>query len=123
MRKLSYIVAIATLSIFLFGCENDRDKIVISYCKALEAGKLDEAASYLSKDAMLTLESAGGNPFLAMAGATFKKHRGIHKIQVTNSTVTGKTAKVDIVYNFNDGFKASDYFPLVNEDGKWKIAQ
>ena len=123
MGKLSYIVVTALLSMLLFGCGSDQDKIVINYCKALDAEKLDEAASYLSKDARQVLERAGGKSLLAEAGNKFKQHKGISSIKITKKKVAGERANVEFVYNFNDGSTYADYFPLVKEDGKWKISK
>ena len=106
------------------GCSGGgEDKAVIGYCKALEAGKLDEAASFLSKDAAAMLEKAGGKSVLAEAGAQFKQRKGISDIKITNKKVVGESAQVEFVYNFNDGSKVNDSFPLVKENGTWKITK
>jgi len=107
----------------LTGCGSKEDKVVIGYCKALEAGKLDEAESYLSKDARLVLERAGGKSLLAAAGGQFKQHRGIKEIKITRKNVAGESATVEFLYNFKDGSSYADSFPLVKEDGKWKISK
>ena len=107
----------------LIGCSSGQDKTVISYCKALEAGKLDEAASFLSKDANIMLERAGGKALLAEAGMNFKQRKGISKIKITSKKVTGESAIVELVYNFNDGSQFGDSFPLVRENGTWKITK
>jgi hypothetical protein len=107
----------------LTGCGGGQDKIVINYCKALEALKLDEAASYLSKDANMMLERAGGKSLLAEAGGKFKQRKGIKKIKIIKKTVTGQTALVNFIYNFNDGSTVADSFPLVKENGTWKISK
>ena len=62
MEKRLYFLVIAILSMMLHGCGSDQDKVVSSYCKSLEAGKLDEAESYLSKEAKQLLASIGGKP-------------------------------------------------------------
>lgn len=123
MGKLYYIIVVVMLSMPLFGCGRAQDKIVINYCKALEAGKLDEAASYLSKDARQVLERAGGKSLLAAAGGAFKQHKGINAIKITKREIAGERATVVLVYKFNDGSSIGDYFPLVKEDGNWKIAK
>jgi hypothetical protein len=123
MRKLNYVIVVMMLSMPLFGCGRAQDKIVINYCKALEAGKLDEAASYLSKDARQVLERAGGKSLLAAAGGAFKQHKGISAIKITKREISGERATVSFVYKFNDGSSIGDYFPLVKEDGNWKIAK
>ena len=123
MGKISYFFIVTLLSILLFGCGKDQDKVVTSYCKALEAGRFDEAASYLSKDARQVLERAGGKSLLAAAGNAFKQHKGIKAIEITKTNVTGEKATVEFVYKFNDGSKISDFFPLVKEGGVWKITK
>ncbi len=123
MGKLSCIVVMTLLSMLLSGCGSGEDKTVINYCKAIDAGRVDEAVSYLSKDARQALESAGGKPVLAAAGAPFKQHKGINKINIVRKKVAGDRANVEFVYNFNDGSKFGDSFPLVKEDGKWKISK
>jgi predicted Zn-dependent protease len=107
----------------LIGCSGGQDKVVINYCKALEAGKLDEAASYLSKDAKQELERAGGSSLLAAAGAGFKQRKGIKEITISKKKVSGESAVVELIYNFNDGSKIGDSFPLVKENGTWKITK
>ena len=123
MSKISYIFAMIMLSVLLFGCGRDQDKVVTGYCKALEAGKVDEAASYLSKDARQALERAGGKSLLVAAGNAFKQHKGIKAIEITKTNVTGEKATVEFVYKFNDGSNVSDFFPLAKEDGVWKITK
>ena len=123
MSKVSYILVMTLLSLLLFGCGKDQDKIVTGYCKALEAGKLDEATSYLSKDAKQVLERAGGKSLLAASASAFKQRRGIKAIEITKTNVTGEKATVEFVYKFNDGSNISDFFPLVKEDGAWKITK
>lgn len=107
----------------LVGCGNDEGKTVINYCKALEAGKLDEAESYLSKDAKQELARVGGKSRLAAAGGQFKQHRGIGAIKISGKKVAGEITVVDFVYNFNDGSKYNDSFPLIKENGTWKISK
>ena len=58
MRAWQYII-ISILSTMLFGCGNEPDKIVMNYCTSLDAGKLDDALSYLSTSAKQELEKAG----------------------------------------------------------------
>lgn len=125
MRTPSFLVIIIMLSMILFGCSSggEQDKIVINYCKSIEAGKLDEAVSYLSKDAKQALEQAGGKSELAGASDAFKKRKGIKKIQINKREVAGDTAKIMFLYVFNDGSTIGDFFPLVKEDGKWKISK
>lgn len=123
MKKLSYVVVVTILSMLLFGCGHDQDKVVIKYCRALEAGKVDEAVTFLSRDARQMLDSVGGKARLAEAAAQFKQHRGIKSIDITRRKVVGNTATVEFVYKFKDGTKVADYFPLVKEDGAWKIAK
>lgn len=122
MRKLTYLLVLL-LSMLLFGCGKAQDKTVISYCKALEAGKYDEAASYLSKDARKALDQSGGMSLLAAAGSEFKQHQGIKKIDITKRQVSGNSAMVSFIYRFNDGITVSDYFPLVKEGTEWKITK
>ena len=107
----------------LTGCGGGQDKVVINYCKALEALKLDEAASYLSKDANLMLERAGGKSLLAEAGGKFRQRKGISKIKIIKKKVTGDNALVEFIYNFKDGSTVADNFPLVKENGTWKISK
>ena len=122
MKQL-YLGIMLVLVAMLIGCRDGQDKTVINYCKALEAGKLDEAASFLSKDAIVVLERAGGKALLAEAGAKFKQRKGISKIKITSKKTTGNSAMVEFVYNFNDGSKSKDSFPLVKESGTWKITK
>lgn len=123
MRRLTCFIAVTLLSLMLSGCESDHSKTAISYCKSLESGKLDEAQSYLSKDARQVLESLGGKKILAEASANFKERKGLKSIKITKEIVKDNTAAVELLYNFNDGTKFVDNFPLVKEDGKWKISQ
>lgn len=104
-------------------CGRKEDKTVINYCKALEAGKLDIAASYLSRDARKVLDMSGGTARLAQAGVAFKQHKGIDEIKIKKREVAGERATVVFVYRFKDGMEVVDYFPLVKEDGDWKISQ
>ena len=122
MRGLFFVVMLIVLSM-LSGCGNDQDKIVTNYCKALEAGKFDDAVSYLSKSARQELEKAGGKSLLASAADVFKQRKGIKKITISKRDVKGDTAMITFVYNFKDGTTSSDFFPLVKEDGKWKISR
>ena len=123
MRTRTSLVILTMLTLLLAGCGNSQDKTVINYCKALESGKVDEAASYLSKEALQELERIGGKSVLAASGEAFKQQKGIKKITIVKSQVNGDKATVDFVYNFNDGSKLPDNFPLVKEDGKWKISK
>jgi hypothetical protein len=122
MRVISYFVAVISLTM-LFGCGNEQDKIVLKYCKALEAGKVDDAVSYLSKSAKQELEKTGGKQTLAAAADLFKKRKGIKEIKISKREVTGEIAMIRFNYNFNDGSTSGDFFPLVKEDGKWKISK
>ena len=122
MRGMFFVV-ILIVSSMLSGCGNDQDKIVTNYCKALEAGKLDDAVSYLSKSARQELEKAGGKSLLTSAADVFKQRKGIKKITISKRDVKGDTAMIMFVYNFKDGTTSSDFFPLVKEDGKWKISK
>lgn len=122
MKIKSFIVIIIMSSMMLFGCGNEQDKVVISYCKSLEAGKYDEAVSYLSKSAKQVLENSGGKPSLAAASDVFKQRKGIKKIKISKREVNGVMATIKFVYHFNDSSTAEDFFPLVREDGKWKIS-
>ena len=122
MRAWQYII-ISILSTMLFGCGNEPDKIVINYCTSLDTGKLDDAVSYLSTSAKQELEKAGGKPALAAAADLFKSRKGIKEIKISQKEITGQTALVKFNYNFNDGSTSADFFPLVKEDGKWKIAK
>jgi Domain of unknown function (DUF4878) len=123
MKKLSYVVVLTILAMLLLGCGHDQDKVVIKYCKALGAGKVDEAVSFLSRDAKQMLENVGGKSRLAEVGGQFKQRKGIKSIDVTRRKVVGNTATVEFVYKFKDGSKIADFFPLVKEDGVWKIAK
>ena len=123
MNRVTLLFVMSMLSLLLFGCGRDQDKIVTSYCKALDAGKFDEAVSYLSKDARQVLESAGGKSLLAASASAFKQHKGIKIIEITKTNVTGGKATVEFVYNFNDGSKFRDFFPMVKEGGAWKITK
>ena len=123
MRRLTSLIVVTLLTFLLSGCGNDQGKTVIKYCKALEAGDVDKAASYLSKDARQALESLGGKKLLAEAGGKFKERKGIKSIKITKEIVKDKNAAVELVYNFNDGSNFVDNFPLVKEDGKWKISR
>ena len=72
-----------------------KDKIVINYCKALEAGKFDDALSYLSKSAQQELEKAGGKSVLAAAANAFKTRKGLKNITIS---------KRDILHGDPDGY-------------------
>ncbi|MEI7816344.1 MAG: DUF4878 domain-containing protein [Desulfuromonadales bacterium] len=120
--KLPYVVVLMLFTL-LIGCSGEQDKVVIGYCKALESGKLDEAASFLSRDAKIMLEKAGGKSLLAEAGLGFKQRKGIDEIKITQKKVTGGSAIVDLVYKFKDGSTVGDNFPLVKENGSWKITR
>lgn len=123
MRRLTLLIVLLLLSLLLSGCESDQGKTVINYCKALEAGNVDEAASYLSRDARQVLEGLGGKKLLAAAGEKFKERKGIKSIKITKEKVVDKSATVDLLYNFKDGSEVADNFPLVKEDDKWKISK
>lgn len=123
MRRLNYFIAVTLMALMLSGCKSDQGKTAINYCKALESGKVDEAFSYLSKDARQTLESLGGKKVLAEAGEKFKERKGLKSIKITKEIVKDNNAAVELVYNFNDGSNFIDNFPLVKEDGKWKISK
>lgn len=122
MKIKSYFAIILMLSMMLSGCGNKPDKTVINYFKSLEAGKLDDAISYLSESAKRGVEGAGGKQALAASADVFKKHKGIKEIKIARREVTGETAKIVYVYIFNDGSRADDYLPLIKENGKWKIS-
>jgi ketosteroid isomerase-like protein len=126
MKMLSILAVILILSTVQFGCGKEQDKeqdiIVISYLKALDSGKIDEAVSYYSKSAMLELEKAGGKQPLASAFQdAFSKRKGINTIKITKKEITGDTAKITFLYKFNDGSSDKGILLLVKEDGKWKI--
>ena len=121
--KLLNLVAVTALLMMLIGCSSAPDDIVISYCKALDAGKIEEAGSFLSKDATVALQSAGGKWLLADAGAKFKQRKGLSKIKITRKKITGDSALVEFEYNFKDGTKLGDSFPLIKESGSWKISK
>jgi len=123
MRRLTYLIVVTLLSLLLSACESDQGKTVIKYCKALDAGNVDEAVSYLSKDARQVLEGLGGRKLLAAAGEKFKERQGIKSIKIIKEKVVDQSATVDLLYNFKDGSKSPDNFPLVKEDGKWKISK
>jgi len=120
--KVKYY-AIILLTMMLFGCESEQDKTVINYCKSLEAGKFDDAVSYLSESAKQELVKAGGKQALAAVSDMFKQRKGIKAIKITKREVTKETAIIKFNYTFNDGSQNSDYFPLVKENGKWKITK
>lgn len=123
MRRLTYLFIVTLLSLLLSGCESDQGKTVINYCKALDAGNVDEAASYLSRDARQVLEGLGGIKLLTAASEKFKERQGIKSIKITREEVVDNSATVDFIYNFKDGSKFADNFPLINEDGKWKVSK
>jgi len=127
MRLKLVIVFIVILLMMLFGCGNKQDKVldkvVISYCKALDAGNLDDAISYLSKAAKQQLDSTGGKPTLAQAVDAFKNRKGLKNVKISKREVNGPMATIMFIYNFNDGSTSNDFFPLVKEDGKWKISR
>lgn len=122
MKRLKYVIIAALLSSMLSGCKSDHGKVAINYCKALESGEIDKALSYLSKDAKQILENLGGKKLLAEVGGKFKERKGIKSIKITKEIVKDKKAAVELLYIFNDGSKFVDNFPLVKEDGKWKIS-
>lgn len=119
--KLSYVIVVTMLMTMLSGCGNSQDKTVIGYCKALDAGNLEEAASFLSKDAMRVLEGAGGKSLLAEAGGKFRQRKGIREIKIIGKKVVGESTLVAFEYDFKDGSRVADSFPLIKEDGAWKI--
>lgn len=123
MLKLLRFTTVVALAMSISACGHQEDKTVINYCRALEAGKLDAAASYLSRDARKALDMSGGTSRLAEAGEAFKQHKGIDEIRVTKRDVAGERATIFFVYKFKDGMEVGDYFPLVKEDGAWKIAK
>ena len=123
MRRLNYVFVCALLSLMLSGCGSDQGETAINYCKALAAGKTDKALSYLSKDARLALESIGGKKLLAEAGGKFEERKGIKTVKVTKKIVKNNNAAVELLFTFNDGSTFVDNFPLVKEDGKWKISK
>lgn len=123
MKGLAFIVYASLLLLILTGCESAQGKTAINYCKAIESGKLDDALSYLSKDAKQALEELGGKKVLAEVGGKFKERKGIKSIKITKEIVKDKVAAVELLYNFNDGTNFIDNFPLVKEDGTWKISK
>ena len=123
MKNIAYIFVVTMMAMMLFGCGSAEDKVVINYCTALDKGKLNEAAVYLSKEAKKELDRAGGVTLLADAGKKFKEHKGIREIKITRKKVDGESAIVEFMYIFNDGSKFDDFFPLVKEDGKWRISK
>jgi len=122
MRTKSFVVIIILLSMMLFGCGNEQDKVVIRYCKSIEAGEFDETVSYLSKYAKQVLDNSGGKPSLAATSDAFKMRKGIKKIKILKREVNGVMATINYVYNFNDGTTAENFIHLIKEDGKWKIS-
>lgn len=123
MRILTNYIVVTLLTLLLAGCGSDHGKTAVNYCKALEAGKVDEAYSYLSKDARQALDSLGGKKILVEAGGKFKERKGLKSIKVTKEIVKDKNAAVELLYKFNDGSDFVDNFPLIKEDGKWKISK
>ncbi len=116
------LVVVVMMSLLLFGCGKEQDKLVVSYCKAIEAGKLDQAVSFLSKDAKQVLERSGGKSLLTASVSEFKQRKGIKGIDITKSTVAGDKATVELLYRFNDGSTVKDSYPLVRENSVWKIS-
>ena len=123
MRTLFHGAVLLAISMLLFGCGHAEDKTVVNYCRSIEAGKYDEAASYLSGDARKMLETVGGKSRLADVSAQFKQHKGIKSIDISKRVSKGDNAQVEFVYSFNDGSKYADFFPLVKEGGNWKISR
>ena len=123
MTRFARFAAVFAFALLIAACGRGEDKTVINYCKALEAGKLDTAASYLSRDARKALDMSGGISRLSQAGAAFKQHKGIDEIKITKRDMAGDRAMISFVYRFKDGLEVSDYFPLVKEDGAWKISR
>ena len=122
MKLLQLAVAIL-IPVLLAGCSGNPDEVVKNYCKALEVGKVDEAQSFLSKSAKRDLEQAGGKSLLLAAGEKFKLRKGISAIKIIRKKVTGESAMVEFIYNFNDGSTFGDSFPLIKENGTWKISR
>jgi hypothetical protein len=123
VRRLKYFIVVTLLSLMLSGCESDPGETAINYCKALESGKTDKALSSLSKDAKVALENIGGKTLLAEVGKKFNERKGIKTVKVTKKIVKNKNAAVELLFTFNDGSTFIDNFPLVKEDGKWKITK
>ena len=123
MKVKSFLAVTILCSMILAGCGKEKDDIVINYFKSLEAGRLDEALSYMSESAKQRVEAAGGKPALAAAAEVFKKHNGIKEIKISRRDVSGETAKIVYVYIFNDGSKVDDYRSLKKENGSWKISE
>ena len=131
MGLKSVIIITIVLPVLMFGCntkennilDKSADELVINYCKAIEAGKQDEAVSFLSILAKQELEKTGGKTSFAEATEAYKKHKGIKNINFTNRVTNGPLAAIKFIYTFNDGSTAEDSFPLIKENGKWKISK
>lgn len=120
-----YIMAtVVVMAMILPGCgKNDQDKIVTEFCRALDAGRLDEALSYMSHNAQIELEKKGGKALLATATEQLRQHRGIKSLKVTAKESVGKDILLSVVYKLNDGTEMFDKIPVTKEGSSWKIAK
>ena len=130
MKKTLFLAGILILSIVLSGCgkgqgkqqDSEQDKVVISYFKALAAGKIDEAVSYYSKNAKAEMEKAGGKqPLAAAFNQVISIHKGIKNIEIVKREMSSDTTKVMFLYKFNDGSTSNGMIVLAKEDNAWKI--
>lgn len=85
------------------------------YMKALKAGNLSSAWSYLSEKAQKEEGRSG-----------FEKKVGVYKGQIDRYytrkiNVSGSNAQVTMELKLSSGEKGNWYFDLVKEGGKWRI--
>ena len=126
MKKLMMLLACAC-ALFIAGCGNGPDAVVLDYFKTMQAGKLDEAyakanctedtAKLLCAALALGKEDVNKELKKEMEGVTFK---------VTDTKIDGDNAVVTIkAEGKKDPKKGKDEAKvnLKKVDGKWKIHQ
>ena len=122
MKKLITLFACAC-AMFIAGCGNSPDAVVLDFMKTMQADKADEA--YLKKTCTEDTAKMFG-AVLALAKEEMKKELKDATFTVTDTKIDGDTAVVTLkTTKKKDGKEESEEekWNLKKVDGKWKINQ
>lgn len=94
-------------------------KVVKTFYRDIEAGKIDDATKLFSAQVIQTFGSKLSSVMSAQT-RTIQAKGGIKSID-TKENVTGDLAKVEYVVNYGDGSSEKGTIDLIKEKGDWKI--
>ena len=96
-------------------------KSVEKFCRTVESGDIDHAASYCSSGLINRLGIAPLKEDLSRTTVELKEHGGIKSIRVLKEDVVGDVAEVSVEMTRGNGNVTTVRYKLIKEQGAWKV--